>query len=53
MKLYLQKHFNINLTTAINSEKGVITDTTYPSELGLDLTQFPDAKDTLEKAKKH
>ncbi len=52
MRLYLQKHFYIDLTTAIISEKGVITDTTYPSELGLDLTQFPDAKDTLEKAKK-
>jgi signal transduction histidine kinase len=52
MDKYLQEKFDIKLDTAIISDNGVITDTNNPSELGLNLTQFPDAKDTFGNAKK-
>lgn len=50
--LFLKKNFNLNLNNSIISENGTIIDTNNPVEVGLNLMQYSDAKQTLTYAKK-
>ncbi len=46
-----EEELNTEIEIAMLTGEGVIFTTTYPTELGLDISKFPNAKETLRRAK--
>ncbi|MGE4497093.1 MAG: hypothetical protein AB7E48_04375 [Deferribacterales bacterium] len=46
-----EKELNTEIEIALLTGKGVIFNTTYPTELGLDISGFPNATETLRRAR--
>ncbi|QAR34142.1 HAMP domain-containing histidine kinase [Geovibrio thiophilus] len=46
-----EEELNTEIEIALLTGKGVIFNTTYPTELGLDISRFPNAMETLRRAK--
>ncbi len=46
-----EAELNTEIEVALLTGEGVIFNTTYPTELGLDISKFPNAKETLRRAK--